>query len=162
MFARDYQAAVQRCSRVLELSESFPRGLQLMALLKGFQGRHDEAIEWANQLTQVTGRSYLSLHALGMVHAAAGNIEVARSILAELMTLPEIDQRLPSAVALINLMIGDSDNAIVWCRKAIAHREPSVLWVHMLPRGSALRSDQRFQKLLEQMRLPSAKEMQAL
>ena len=127
-----------------------------MALLKGFQDLHEEAVQWANQLTQVAGRSYLSLHALGMAHAAAGNTEVARSTLAELMSLPQIDQRLPSAVALINVVLRDFDNAIVWCRKAIEHREPSVLWVHMLPRGSALRSDERFQRLLAEMRLPCA------
>ena len=161
MFARDYAAAVQSCSRVLELNEIFPRGLQLMALLKGFQGLHNEALHWAYQLIHVMGRSYLSLHALGMVHAVAGETELAHSVLMELVSLPEIDQRLPSAVALINVVQGNFDEAIVWCRKAIDHREPSVLWVHMLPRGSSLRSDERFQKLLALMHLPSDAKMKA-
>lgn len=155
MFARDYDGAARCCARVLELSESFPRGLQLMALLKSYQGLHEEAIQWADSMMQIIGRSYLGLHAAGMIHASAGNEEVARSLLAELLSLPDIEQRLPTGVALIYVTLRDFDRALLWVEKAIEQRDPSVLWVHMLPRGSALLADERFHKLLGKMRLQS-------
>lgn len=156
MFAKDFAEAERCCSRVLELNDTFPRGLQMMALVKGFQGKHEEAIEWANRLAQVFGRTYLSLHTLGMANAAAGNRDAAASLLTELTSLPEIAQRLPTGVGLINLVLGDNDEAVTWFTKAVEQREPSVLWVHMLPRGSLLAQEPRFQRLLAQMHLASA------
>lgn len=154
MFARDFAEAARCCARVLELNETFPRGLQLMAMVKSYQNLHDDAITWATRLVEVIGRTYLSLHALGMVQASAGNVEIARSVLEELLHMPQIEERLPTGVGLIYVTLKEPQNALAWLAKAVEKREPTVLWAHMLPRGSTLRSDARFQELLRRMNLP--------
>jgi tetratricopeptide (TPR) repeat protein len=156
MFAKDFAAAERCCSRALELIDTFPRGLQMMAMVKSFQGQHAEAIKWAERLLQVVGRTYLSLHTLAMTKAAAGHCDAAESVLAELTSLPAIDQLLPTGVGLVKLILGDVDAAIGWLTKAVEQREPSVLWVHMLPRGPLLLPDPRFKNLLKQMHLVNA------
>jgi hypothetical protein len=48
----------------------------------------------------------------------------------------------------------DSDHAIEWLNKAAKQEDGYLLWLKVSPEFDLLRSDPRFQKLVEQIGLP--------
>ena len=57
-------------------------------------------------------------------------------------------------IALVNVGLGERDQAISWLQKAEEERDPSLSFVNSWPGLDPLRSDPRFQALLQRMNFP--------
>ena len=153
MFAGENQKAADACLRILDMDETFAKAIQCLSFIRGYQGRFDESLAWAERLVQILGRTYASLYPLGLAYAVAGNAEASRRVLAELENLPGSEQGCPGRIGLLQGMLGDINAAFYWLDRAVTEHEPMVLWIKMLPRASGLRADPRFQEVVDKLNL---------
>jgi hypothetical protein len=74
----------QVIDRVTELDPNFVGGQWVLVRLRAHQGRIAEAVELAERLVHNAGRWGMTLGALGAAYAAAGKVDAAREVIAEL------------------------------------------------------------------------------
>ena len=69
----------QGLERLNQLDSNFIAGQLLLVRLRARQGRFDEAIGLADRMVSIAGRWGMTLGALGIAHAAAGHVTIARA-----------------------------------------------------------------------------------
>ncbi|MGA2116723.1 MAG: winged helix-turn-helix domain-containing protein [Bryobacteraceae bacterium] len=148
-----YEQAADRCLHALTNHPDFSPALQIMVAIRTRQGRFEEAFAWAHRLLDIVGRSYVSLSSLGIAHAATGNHQAAHRLLQEMNLQLHGASGFATAMACIHGLLGEKDAAFQWMNRAIARRDPRMLWIRTLPWLDCLRSDPRFFDLLRQMNL---------
>jgi tetratricopeptide (TPR) repeat protein len=153
MFAGDYDKAAEVSLRILEIDDSFPKAIQTLSLIRGYQERFDEGIALAERLAQIVGRSYASLYTLAQAHALAGHLGLARRLLRELENLPGSAQGCAARIGLLYGLLGEPDAAFEWLERAIQQHEPTVLWMRAQRRMDCLRPDPRFSTMIAKLNL---------
>jgi TolB-like protein/Flp pilus assembly protein TadD len=148
-----YEQAAECCLHALANHPDFPPALQSMVAIRTRQGRFEEAFAWAHRLLNVVGRSYVGLSSLGIAHAAAGNRQAAHRLMQEMNLQSHGASGFPAAMACIHGLLGEKDEAFRWLNRAIARRDPRILWIRTLPWLDSLRSDPDFFELLREMNL---------
>lgn len=89
--------------------------------------------------------------ALGHVYAIAGRPNEAYKILDELQSESQTGYVSPFYVALVYAGLKDESRTMEWLEKAYADRSNSMVFANVDPRFDNLRSDPKFQHLLERM-----------
>ena len=87
--------------------------------------------------------------------ARMGDTEKAREILETLLKRNEIEYVPATAIAGIYAGLGEPDQAFEWLEKAYQNREWNLGWLKVDPNYKDLRSDSRFQQLVEKIGMPS-------
>ena len=95
----------------------------------------------------------LDIVRLGTVRALAGHAEEAHRVLEELRQLAERSMCQPPSSQGCMLNSARSHAAFEWAGKAFEHRDPNLLSVKVDPTFDSLRSDPRYQALLQKMNL---------
>jgi TolB-like protein/Flp pilus assembly protein TadD len=153
---RNYDAAAVPCLRALEIDPQFGHALRLLALVRAYQGRFEDAHTLARRMVELRGRDVLGLDALGIVSALTGDRVTAYNVIDELMKLPS-GANAPSRLATIYCILGDLDHALQSLEKGVEVRDPRILWARNLPWFDSLRSHPRYAAFLRTVNLqPSA------
>jgi TolB-like protein/Tfp pilus assembly protein PilF len=118
------------------------RGLVRLA-----QGRLDEALEDAQKEVS----PIFKLVATAIVHHARGDAAASDAALEALIT--EFGADSPYQVAEVYGARGEADKAFEWLEKTYADRDPGLSYMKMDPTLAKIRSDPRYQPLLEKMGL---------
>ena len=142
----------QVLDRVTQMDPNFVGGLWSLVRFRCRQGRIAEAVELAERLVQKAGRWGMTLGALGAAYAAAGRIDEARAVIAEL-GLEHNRQSRAFYSFLIAAALDDRDEAFLWAAESIEHRDPimlSFLWISSFDK---LRADPRFTGLLRMLKI---------
>jgi hypothetical protein len=116
------------------------------------QGRVAEAVELAERLVHTAGRWGMTLGALGAAYAAAGRVDAAREVIAELGLEHNRESRAFYSF-LIAAALDDSDAAFRWAQESIEHRDPIMLSFLWSSSFDALRDDPRYAGLLRTLKL---------
>lgn len=153
LWARSYADAIRCCDDALELDSRFGKAWQIKAYLLGLSGRHEEAIACAHRLIEVLGPSHLSLFTLGLARAAAQDRTGTEEVLARIKALPRGSAGSPTAIASMCMLLNDSDGAVRWMATAIEQRDPRAMWMQHHPWADSVRSDHRYQLLMNMMHL---------
>ena len=82
----------------------------------------------------------------------AGRKEDAQKIIEQLKTSPAGGLIVPYRLAAVYLALGDKDEAIHWLRKDYEERGNWISQLKVDPVMDPLRSDQRFQELMRQLK----------
>ena len=90
---------------------------------------------------------------LAYAYAAAGQKEEAQKILEQLAGLAPGRFGFAFHIARIHAVFGDKDQAFEWLQKACDDRDPLVIWLKVDRTFDNLRSDKRFDEILQEMRL---------
>ena len=98
--------------------------------------------------------STLNLAALAGSYAAAGKRSEAERALAKLNSISKTRYVCPYEMGTAHAMLGDTDQAVGWLRKAYRMRSSCMTVMKTDPRLDALRADSRFQELLRALRFP--------
>jgi DNA-binding winged helix-turn-helix (wHTH) protein/tetratricopeptide (TPR) repeat protein len=151
-----YKQAAECCLRALTKQPDFSPALQSMVAIRAREGHFEEALAWAQRLVDIVGRSYVSLSSLGLAHAAAGNFQTAHRLLQEMNLQSHGASGFATAMACIHALLGEKDAAFQWMNRAVARRDPRLLWVRTLPWLDSLRSEPSFLALLSEMNLHAA------
>ncbi|HEV8433880.1 MAG TPA: protein kinase [Thermoanaerobaculia bacterium] len=147
-FARDYESAIRRFRKALELDEHFIPAHGWLGMALGQQQRYREALE-AFQRALDVDRIPILLAMLGHTHAIAGNREQAEEVLTVLDYESRSRYISPYDIAIIHAGLGDKDAAIAKLRDAFEDRSSWMVFMEVDPRLDVLRDDVPFQKLVD-------------
>jgi serine/threonine-protein kinase len=156
--AGDYDKAIEQYRKVLELDPGF--GLTYLYLALAQVGRSDfaEATSVLETLKRLGPGEPDPIALLGYTFALTGRRREAEGALEELRALSK--RRYVSAfpIAWVYMGLGDKDRAFEWLEKAYLERAGRLTYLNVLRAFDPLRSDPRFQRLLDRMRFPETAE----
>jgi eukaryotic-like serine/threonine-protein kinase len=147
-FARDYESAIRRFRKALELDEHFIPAHGWLGMALAQQHRYVEAIDTFHRALEVERISILTAM-LAHTHAISGSRHEAESLLAQL----ELDRQSryisPYDTAIIYAALGDTAAALVQLRAAVEDRSAWMVFVGVDPRLDGLREEPAFAKIAE-------------
>ncbi|MGE5208817.1 MAG: winged helix-turn-helix domain-containing tetratricopeptide repeat protein, partial [Alphaproteobacteria bacterium] len=146
-----YNKAIAQYKKALELDPNFTLAHFDLALAYSALGRHDQAIA---EMQKARGRGSEYLAGLGYLYAVAGRRAEALTMLAELQRLAEQQYIPPYHLAWIYTGLGDKDKAIALLQQVYAEHTQHVVDFKTVPMFDSLRSDKRFQQLVQKVGLP--------
>ncbi|MFN2443924.1 MAG: tetratricopeptide repeat protein, partial [Thermoanaerobaculia bacterium] len=156
-YAGNYGRSEEECVAALALDPSSSLARVQLGLSLTFGGNPQRGIEELQAAVKETaGKPTIHLQAmaaLAVSHAAAGEEAEARRIAARLEQLPRASL-FGYGIAAIHAMLGDHEAAFLWLDRAL---EASSFWLSLLgvePAFASLRSDPRFELMLENVGLP--------
>jgi TolB-like protein/Tfp pilus assembly protein PilF len=148
-------AAMKEMNRVLELSPDNAMRHNMLADFQLSAGRYTEAIRELQLFGEHQGDPVLGR--LGYAYAKSGRKKDAERILAKLRNLENVSggSCWLTENVLVEIGLGRHDEALVWLQKAFrAHCNEDLLWLKADPLYDPLRSEPRFQALLQEMNFP--------
>jgi eukaryotic-like serine/threonine-protein kinase len=152
--ARRYDDAIEQLRRTVELDPHYPMTYWILGLLLRKMGNYELAIAEGEKGVKLSGGSYLMRAALAQTLATAGRRNEAIQILDDLTKLAAQKYVAPYFFAGIHIGLGDSDRAIECLEKSYEEHSHWLLYLHLDPGMDALRSNPRFQDLLQRVGLP--------
>lgn len=151
--SRQYDRAIEQYRKALGLDPGFVQAHLWFGRPYLEKGMFKEAISEVQQAVHLSGESTIALATLGHAYASAGETEKAKALLDKLEERSKKEYVPSYWIALIQVGLGDKDEAFRWLEAAYQERSTWLTWVRVEPRFDPLRSDQRFNSLLERMGL---------
>lgn len=152
-FARDYERAVEECRKALEMDKHSTFAHRNLGLAFLQQGKLEKAIEALNNAVRFSQGGLAFESYLGFAYAVAGKQTEAHEVLASLKDLDR-ERYVPAYnFAIIYAGLGDSDKAFEWFERARKERSGFLPFLKVEPVVDGLRSDSRFDDLLEKIGL---------
>lgn len=150
-YARDYAEALANAEQAFTLNPSYTASLIVKARTLAELQRYDEALATLQQLRTMADTP-AALAETGRVLALSGRTEEAQDVLDELPAAIGPDGVVQSEdPAFILLALGRHDEALALLDEAVNQGSSRVLWLRADPRVDAVRSDPRFQALLDRI-----------
>ena len=110
-------------------------------------GRHAEAFALYEEVsTQPGGESVIWF--VGNAYAVTGETEKARAVLAQLKEMSAAMYVSPFFFALVHAGLNETKTAIDYIEQTVENRDPWMVFIYADPRLDNLRSDSRFQRLV--------------
>lgn len=151
--AREYDKAIDQSERVLEMDPMNFIGLFAISVSCASDGRHAQAIKYAEDGARLSPES-LFLQALrGVVLAMAGKGEEARAMLAELKGRSSSEYVSPVFFSWIHAHLAEDGKAFEYLEKAYKEHSCTLAFGIRSPMYDPIRHDPRFAMLLGQMGL---------
>jgi TolB-like protein/Tfp pilus assembly protein PilF len=148
----DYDSALREHREVIRMNPNHTLAHLLLALDLSQQKEHGAAVEECYKVLSL-GKTRLALNAVGYIYAAAGDRDRAKEILNQLKRLHRMSFASPYAVAAIYAGLGEANAAFDFLERAYEWHDPELTWVRWDPQLENLRSDYRFQSLLNRIGL---------
>jgi serine/threonine-protein kinase len=137
-FAGDYESAIRRFRKALELDEHFVPAHGWLGLALGQQSRFDEALDAFHRALEVERISILKAM-LAHTHAVAGHRDQALALLEELEQEKKERYISPYDIAMIHTGLGDVPRALEHLRAAVEDRSAWLVFLDVDPRLEGLR-----------------------
>ena len=153
--ARRFEEAIAVAHAAIELDPSFPSSYQALGWGLVGLGRYDEAVEACRQQVIVAPGDPMAQAGHGWALGLAGRKQEALTILEDLERRRSESYVGDSLLAGVCVGLGDHDRAISWLQKAAEERDGLMTFVNSLLVSDPLRSDPRFQALLQRMHFPA-------
>jgi tetratricopeptide (TPR) repeat protein len=150
---KQYDKAIAEARRALELDPTFPLAYAELATAQVQKGLPEEAIAELTDALAHGQRHPRVRGMLGCAFATAGRAAEAQRVLQELKLISEGRFAFALPIARIHAALGEKDQAFEWLRQACAERDSAVIWLKVDPTFDQLRSDPRFDAILQEMRL---------
>ena len=152
-YARQPEPALENLRRALAMNPTAEETHRLLGLVYLQQGRYDDAAAAFNEALANTGNGVMALAGLGHVAVQRGRPEDARAIINELLERGRTGYISPVPLAGLYASLGEADAAFHWLEQAYGERRGWLAYLKIEPLLDGLRSDGRFIRLLDRMRL---------
>lgn len=154
--AGDYDGAIGQYRKVLEFDPGFGLTYLYLALAQVGRGDFAEATSVLETVKRLGPEEPDPIALLGYTFALTGRRREAEKAIEELQALAE--RRYVSAfpIAWVYMGLADKDRAFEWLEKAYLERAGRLTYLNVLRAFDPLRSDPRFQILLDRMRFPES------
>ena len=152
-WARQPERAIEYFQRILALNPSFSLAFWFLVDAYLAKGDLDSAVATIEN-SPIKRFDPVTLSTLGYAYAKAGNREKAEEIIADFERQLDRDNETPFYIAQVYLGLGDKERSLEWLERAV---EAQSFWLFPLgrdPKFDPLRSEPRFNKLLERLNLP--------
>jgi len=150
-----YSEAIEQARKAIALDPGFAAGYWSLGLAYEQQSNYEEAIEALQKATVLSSGSPWMVGALGHCYGLSGKRDMARKVLEELETLSNRKYVSRVSLALINISLGEMDQAFEWFEEAYAQRDGRLIYLNVSPTYDSLRSDPRLLDLARRVGLPS-------
>jgi TolB-like protein/DNA-binding winged helix-turn-helix (wHTH) protein/Tfp pilus assembly protein PilF len=152
VLAHSYDEAIGQSRKTIEMDPNFAMAHDQLAEAYLQKHMYAQAIPELQKAVQLSSGSPMCLANLARAYAFSGQRDEATALLSDLKTSSTPGFSHASEVAAIYASLGDKDQAMNWLEKGYAERfNPGVL---IRPRFDPLRSDPRFQRLVQRVGLP--------
>jgi serine/threonine-protein kinase len=148
--ARRYDEAIEHYQKTIDMDENFHVG-HMIGLPLQQKHLYEEAIASFLKALKLSEGDPEVLAYTGHVYAISGRTAEARNVLAQLNKLTAKRYVQSYCVALIHLGLGEVDEAFERLEKGFELRDENMIFIRTDPRFDVLRSDARFQSLLDRM-----------
>jgi len=152
-YSGQHSAALDSLRRALTMNPTAEETHRLLGLVYMQQGRYDEAAEAFREAVANSNNSTLAFAGLGHVAALRGDPVEARKVLDQLQDRARTQYVSPVAMVGLQVTLGDIDAAFEGLERAYQERRGWMAYLKIEPMLVAIRSDPRFHKFLELMRL---------
>jgi serine/threonine protein kinase/tetratricopeptide (TPR) repeat protein len=146
-FARDFESAMRRFRKALELDENFIPAHGWLGMALGQQHRYGEALDVFGRALEFDRIPILTTM-LAHTHAMAGDREKALQLLKDLLATARTRYISPYDIGVIHAALGDSRAAIEQLQAALEDRSPWMVFVPVDPRLDSLRGDPAFDEIV--------------
>lgn len=151
--ARRYEQAREQLQRAVELEPGFFMPVMFMGDADRFSGRPTDARARYERAIELLGREPILLGRLASAAAEQGDRATAECLVEELESMAPGRFVLPSIIARVYLSLGHLDAAFVWLERAVSARDTSLAILPSWPGYDGARTDPRYGRLLERVRL---------
>jgi TolB-like protein/Flp pilus assembly protein TadD len=152
-YAREYGHAIEQCQKVLDLDQHSSSARDCLGSAHLATAGYDQAIAEYRALVTSSGSDPLRLAGLGCAYALAGKRRRAQKIVEELNATSKIHYVPPYFLSMVHTALGDKDQAFWWLEKGYEAHDSYLVRLKVEPLMDPLRSDPRFEKLLQRMNL---------
>ncbi len=152
-YARRYNAAIDQCRQVLELDANSPGAYDCLGSAYLAKGMYEDALAAAQKAARLSGNDPQRLVGLGRAYALAERKADAEEVLTQLRKRAEESYVPPYFSAVIYAGLGERDAAFSWLEKAYTERDEYLIWMKVDSEVDPLRSDPRFQQLVQRLNL---------
>jgi len=152
--SRRYDDAIEQLRRTVELEPNWPVTRWVLGLLLRRMGRYELAITEGEKAVKLSGGSSLMSAALTQTLAMADRRNQAIQILDDLTKLTTEKYIAPYFFAGIHAGLGEDDRAIEYLEKSYEEHSHWLIYLHIDPGMDSLRTNPRFQDLLQRVGLP--------
>ena len=152
-FAREYDQAIAQARKTLELDPDYVAAYRVLGWAHEEKGQHEEAIAAHQKASSLSGDGSGFKGQLGRAYALAGKTGEASKILDDLL---ELSRKTPVSsldIAITCTALGETDRAFEWLSKACDEHSEHIPYLKVDPRLDRLRSDPRFQSVLQRVGL---------
>ncbi|HEV7768951.1 MAG TPA: protein kinase [Thermoanaerobaculia bacterium] len=146
-FARDFESAIRRFRKALELDENFIPAHGWLGMALGQQHRYPEAIDVFARAFEVDRIPILTTM-LAHTYAIAGDEQRSRELLTELLATARTRYVSPYDIAVIHAGLGDARAAIEQLQAAREDRSPWMVFLPVDPRLDSLRGEPAFTEIV--------------
>lgn len=148
---RDFERAIADYAAIIEMDPGDPSFHFYLAWALEQTGELEEAILQHERAVELSGRAALFVGGLGHALGLVGRTDEAAIILSELIEQESEARAEPIHVAMVHIGLGNYDQAIDWLEKAFEARNSHMLYIKQGAHFDPLRSDPRFNSLLNRM-----------
>jgi serine/threonine protein kinase/Tfp pilus assembly protein PilF len=151
--SRKYDEAVEELEKAMNIDPEFydPYGWLGIAYLK--TGRLTQSLDMFKKGATFLAAKAWNVSALGYAYAVMGRKAEAQNQLRQLTEMPADSYVDPCFMAWVYSGLGEKDAAFKWLDRAYDERSGWILWIKVDPFFDALRSDPRFNQLLQKIGL---------
>jgi serine/threonine protein kinase/tetratricopeptide (TPR) repeat protein len=151
---RRYDDAIVTARRATEIDASYAFGWHRLGTASAEKGMHDQAIAALEKAVNLAPDAQNFKGMLGRAYALSGRRADARRVLEELLNLRQRDYVGPLQIATIYTGLGEKEEALRWLEEAYRGRDANLVLLKVFPIWDPLRSDPRFQDLLQRLKFP--------
>jgi TolB-like protein/Tfp pilus assembly protein PilF len=153
--AHRYDEAIAQVRKTLEIDPAFYYAHDTLGMALELKGDLAAAIAEYTKAQELTDNNLGSRVLLAAAKAQSGDKEAAVQMLAELEELSRNRNVRAFWRTLLYLSLGNRDEAIRWLEQSVAgHEEVDILFIKVDPMLDPLRSDPRFEALVQQVLAP--------
>jgi eukaryotic-like serine/threonine-protein kinase len=149
-FARDFESAIRRFRKALELDDRFIPAYGWLGMAHGQQRRYQEALDAFGRALEVD-RIPILVAMLAHTHAIAGNREQALALLDSLREQAKTRYISPYDIAVIHAGLGDTQAALAHLQLAYDDRSAWMVFLDVDPRLDSLRTEPAFAEIAERL-----------
>ncbi len=153
--ARQFDAALDTFAHSIALDPSYVPNYARVADVYLALGRYDEALRSLDRGQALAGGTRRQTDGYGVVYALSGRRREAEAVLADLRRRGEMSDQATYAIALVETALGNRDAAIAALNRAFDAKSATLFLVNSELKFDSLRTDARFQNLLQRMHFPA-------
>jgi serine/threonine-protein kinase len=152
-YAHKYEQAIAQCQKLLAIDAEFFGAYRYAGLAHVQTGKYKEAIDELSKARALSGNSSVILTALAHAYAVSGDRDNAHRLLDPLATNPG-PRKIPAFdLAIAYTGLGEKEKAFTLLDKAFEERNEYLIYLKVEPRLDPLRSDPRYNDLLNRLNL---------
>jgi serine/threonine protein kinase/Tfp pilus assembly protein PilF len=152
-YARRFDESIGELSKVIGSDPEFSLSYLWLSMNFLAKERWGEAIAASKKFVELSEGAAIGLSILGSAYGSAGMKDEALKILERLDGLPKDRYVGPIFRALVWTGLGEKNKALEYLEKAYLERESAMALIKVWPILDSLRSEPKFQALLEKMKL---------